>query len=52
MVPFIALPSVLPVTGATMNYAGPVFALVLVLAYVDHHLRGKGHFKGPAREIE
>lgn len=52
MVPFLALPSTLPVTKTTMNYAGPVFCGMLVLAFVDYQFRGKGQFKGPAREIE
>lgn len=52
MIPFLALPSELPVTATTMNYGGPVFCLVLVLAVIDYQLRGKGRFVGPAREIE
>lgn len=51
MVPFLALPTVMPVTATPMNYAGPVLGLVLVLACIDYQLRGKGQFKGPAREI-
>jgi hypothetical protein len=52
MIPFMALPGRLPVTLGTMNYAGPVFGLVLLLAFVDYHARGKRTFKGPMREVE
>lgn len=52
MVPFLLLPSERPVTATTMNYAGPVFGMVLILAIIDYQLRGKGKFKGPTREIE
>ena len=51
MVPFMALPSFTPVNAITMNYAGPVFGLVLVLALVDYLLRGRKRFRGPSREI-
>lgn len=51
IVPFLALPSELPVTAETMNYAGPVFLGVLVVATLDYLGRGRKSFKGPAREI-
>ncbi|KAF2796058.1 amino acid transporter [Melanomma pulvis-pyrius CBS 109.77] len=36
--------------GPTMNYAGPVFGLVLVFAMADYAIRGRVSFVGPRRE--
>ncbi|KAJ9643988.1 hypothetical protein H2199_003854 [Coniosporium tulheliwenetii] len=52
MVPFLTLPTVLPLTKETMNYAGPVLGLVLLFAAVDYHVRGKRKFHGPRREFD
>ncbi|KAF2111575.1 amino acid permease-domain-containing protein [Lophiotrema nucula] len=40
----------LPLTATTMNYAGPVFGLVLLFAAVDFLVRGRFSFVGPTRE--
>ncbi|KAF2734499.1 amino acid transporter [Polyplosphaeria fusca] len=50
LVPFMALPTSLPVTATTMNYAGPIFLLVLGFAAVDYLVRGRKIFVGPTRE--
>lgn len=50
LVPFMALPTSLPLTAVTMNYAGPVFLLVLCFAVVDYAVRGRSQFVGPTRE--
>lgn len=50
LIPFLALPSSLPLTATTMNYAGPVFGLVLLFAGVDYVVRGRASFVGPRRE--
>lgn len=52
MVPFLALPTLLPLTKETMNYAGPILCLVLLFAAVDYRLRGKRNFHGPRREFD
>ncbi|KAF2817414.1 amino acid transporter [Mytilinidion resinicola] len=52
LVPFMALPSTLPLTKETMNYAGPVFLLVIVFAGIDCAFRDRKHFHGPSREVQ
>jgi amino acid transporter len=52
LVPFMALPTTLPLTKDTMNYAGPVFLIVIVFAGVDYAVRGRKHFHGPTRETQ
>jgi amino acid transporter len=36
-----------PLTMESMNYAGPVFLCVLLLALGDWMIRGRQHYKGP-----
>ncbi|KAE9393861.1 putative amino acid permease, partial [Gymnopus androsaceus JB14] len=48
---FIPFPPFLLVTGATMNYAAPVFGGVLLLALVDWVVRGHRQFCGPVQEV-
>ena len=48
---FLPFPSVKPVTSVNMNYAGPVFAFVLVFAVCDWVLRGRHTYTGPLREV-
>lgn len=50
LVPFMALPTSLPLTSETMNYAGPIFGFVLCFASVDYLVRGRKVFVGPRRE--
>jgi len=50
LVPFMALPTSLPLTQKTMNYAGPIFGLVLCFSCIDYLARGKKFFVGPRRE--
>jgi len=50
LVPFMALPTLLPLTRDTMNYAGPIFGFVLCFASVDYLVRGRKVFVGPQRE--
>lgn len=40
-------PSVLPVTGSTMNYAGPLVGLVILAALADWMLGGRKRFEVP-----
>ncbi|KAF1992509.1 amino acid transporter [Aulographum hederae CBS 113979] len=51
LVPFMALPTSLPLTYQTMNYAGPVFCAVLVFAGLDYIVRGRFSFVGPRKEV-
>jgi amino acid transporter len=39
-----------PLTMESMNYAGPVFLCVLILALVDWMIRGRKHYAGPAMD--
>jgi choline transport protein len=50
LVPFMALPTSLPLTKETMNYAGPIFGAVLCFASIDYVMRGRKVFVGPRRE--
>jgi choline transport protein len=50
LIPFMALPTRLPLTADTMNYAGPIFLIVLLFASVDYMVRGRKVFVGPRRE--
>jgi choline transport protein len=50
LIPFMALPTTLPLSAKTMNYGGPVFGLVLLFAGIDYVVRGKMSFVGPRRE--
>lgn len=50
LLPFMALPTSLPLTRETMNYAGPIFLAVLCFASVDYLVRGRRHYVGPQRE--
>ncbi|KAI0830261.1 APC amino acid permease [Trametes gibbosa] len=43
-----ALPTVLPVTGETMNYAAPITGGVILLSLVWYAVGGRRHYKGPA----
>ncbi|CDO68771.1 hypothetical protein BN946_scf184989.g37 [Trametes cinnabarina] len=42
-----ALPTVLPVTGQTMNYAAPITGGVILLSLVWYAIGGHRHYKGP-----
>ena len=48
---FLPFPSTLPVTGANMNYAGPVMVVVLALAVGLWFLRARKHWSGPNLSI-
>lgn len=48
---FLPFPPYSHVNGSTMNYAGPVFALCLIIALADWFIRGRKHFQGPLREV-
>jgi choline transport protein len=50
MLPFMALPTSLPLTRETMNYSGPIFLMVLCFASVDYFVRGRRKYVGPQRE--
>jgi choline transport protein len=52
MVVFLPFPSVLPVTGATMNYAAPILGGVLVLALGDWVVSGRRRFEVPTHMPE
>lgn len=47
MIVFLPIPSTLPVTGANMNYSGPVMVLVLIIALTLWFARAKRHWQGP-----
>ena len=44
---FIALPTMMPVTGGNMNYAGPLVLAVIVIAIVDWAFSGRRRFHVP-----
>lgn len=44
---FLPFPSTLPVTGANMNYCGPVFLFVAIAALVLWVVRAGKHWTGP-----
>lgn len=48
---FLPFPPFLPVTGPTMNYAGPVFIGVFFFALGGWVVRGRRQFRGPVREV-
>lgn len=50
LVPFMALPTSLPLTRMTMNYAGPVFGGVILFAVGEWFIAGKRRFSGPRRD--
>ncbi|KAH7384377.1 amino acid/polyamine transporter I [Phaeosphaeria sp. MPI-PUGE-AT-0046c] len=50
LLPFMSLPTSLPLTYSTMNYAGPIVLLVLSFASVDYLVRGRKFYVGPQRE--
>lgn len=44
---FVPFPTVLPVTAANMNYAGPLFGAVVVVALGDWFVSGRKRFEVP-----
>ncbi|KAK4958973.1 hypothetical protein LTR10_003772 [Elasticomyces elasticus] len=47
---FLPFPVATPVNATTMNYAGPVFLGLVLLALVDWVVRGRHYYAGPTRE--
>lgn len=47
---FLPFPSEIPVTVTNMNYAGPVFGILLLFALGDWFIRGRKTFVGPIKE--
>lgn len=48
---FLPFPSTVPVTGANMNYCGPVMVAVLVMTLVLWFARARKHWSGPNLHI-
>lgn len=48
---FLPFPSTLPVTGANMNYCGPVLGVVVIIAASLWVIRGRKHWQGPNTTI-
>jgi len=48
---WLPFPGSMPVTATTMNYAGPVFGGLLIIALLDWVFRGRKHYTGPLREV-
>lgn len=48
---FLALPPVLPVTGASMNYASPILGALIVIALCDWFWKGRKRFDLPEKEL-
>ena len=44
---FVGLPTVLPVTGSTMNYAAPILGGIVVIIFVDWFSTGRKRFTMP-----
>ena len=49
---FMPLPSFLPVTKDNMNYAGPIFAAVVIGGLLHWFIRGRKTFKLPVVRYE
>lgn len=49
---FLPFPAATPVTALGMNYAGPVFLALLLLALLDWFIRGRRNYEGPTKEVE
>ncbi|KAK5730374.1 hypothetical protein LTR15_000311 [Elasticomyces elasticus] len=52
MVIFLPFPSVLPVTGATMNYAAPILGFIMLMALGDWFVSGRKRFEVPTHAPE
>jgi LPXTG-motif cell wall-anchored protein len=49
---WMPFPAVLPVTGKTMNYAGPLLGAVIIGALLDWFISGRKRFQMPiARKL-
>ncbi|KAI6351599.1 hypothetical protein MCOR25_009832 [Pyricularia grisea] len=48
---WLPFPNALPVTGANMNYAGPVYMAVLVMAVSYWFLWARKHWEGPNMKV-
>ena len=46
-----SLPTILPVTKDTMNYASVITGSVVILSLVWYFLGGRKHYKGPASDL-
>ena len=44
---FVALPTIMPVSATTMNYAGPLVLAVMIIALGDWVISGRNRFKLP-----
>jgi len=42
---WIPFPTMLPVTGSNMNYAGPIFGVVIIAALLDWRISGHKRFQ-------
>jgi choline transport protein len=49
---FLPFPPLLPVTGANMNYGGPVMAAVILFALADWAISGHKRFKVPIQRAD
>lgn len=47
---FLPFPVATPVSAESMNYAGPVFIGLLLIALIDWFVRGRKHYAGPRQE--
>lgn len=47
---FLPFPAATPVDAESMNYAGPVFLGLLLIALIDWFVRGRKHYAGPMQE--
>jgi len=49
---WMPFPTMLPITGNNMNYAGPVFGLIIIGALTDWCITGRKRFEVPvARNV-
>ena len=47
---WLPFPAATPATAASMNWAGPVFGFLFVIALIDWFVRGRKHYAGPTKE--
>ncbi|KAL8292062.1 hypothetical protein RQP46_001528 [Phenoliferia psychrophenolica] len=51
VVVILALPTVIPITQLTMNYAAPIMGAVMILSWIWYYAGGNKHYSGPRNLI-
>lgn len=48
---FLPFPTILPVTALNMNWAAPIFVVVMIFAISSWFVKGRVTFVGPIKEV-